>query len=71
MRRLRIARGEIALARLLGIGKPRLRGPVNMRAQIRHALDQRMKILRIERQQFGFSRLRHGAAAKRISNPSH
>jgi hypothetical protein len=42
-----------------------------MRAQIRHALDQRMKILRIERQQFGFSRLRHGAAAKRISNPSH
>jgi hypothetical protein len=34
MRRLRnFIRGEIALARLLGIGKPRLRGPVNMGGQ--------------------------------------
>jgi hypothetical protein len=71
MRRLRnFIRGEIALARLLGIGKPRLRGPVNMGGQIRQALDRRVKILRIERQQFCFSPRRHGVAAKRISDPS-
>ena len=52
MRRLRnFTRGKIALARLLGIGKPCLRGPVNMGGQIRHTLDQRVKILRVERQQ--------------------
>jgi hypothetical protein len=72
MRRLRnFTRGKIALARLLGIGKPCLRGPVNMGGQIRHTLDQRVKILRVERQQFCFSPRRHGAAAKGISNPSH
>ena len=44
--------GEIALLRLRGIGKPRLRGPVNMGGKIGHALDQRVKVLGIERQQF-------------------